>query len=658
MPILFQRTGSWGAIILAVCLIAVACATSTRAQQQPLDPLTLTKYLDPLPMPGVVAPVTPGGTYYEIGAYPITQQLHSQLPPTRVWGYGASQATASYPGPTIEVLRGRAIDVKWMNKLFDDGGAPLHHPLIVDQTLDWANPFNVPVNDPSRMLPYTGPVPLVTHVHGAEVGSESDGGPDAWFTPDYALKGMSWDNGVQEVYHYTNTQEPTTLWYHDHAMGMTRLNVYMGLAGFYLLRDVRDARTNPRGVEPANLPAGPREIPLVIQDRMFDTNGQLYFPAGGDNPSIHPWWLPEFFGNTILVNGKVWPYLNVQPCRYRFRILNGSNARFYRLRLLQVDPVTLRPITGPGAVGQLPGPAFYQIGTDGGLLNTPAVLNAPGNPLSPRFMIAPGERADVIIDFYAQRNKAFILYNDAPAPFPDGDPVDPQTTGQIMLIRVGGNTAPDTTYNPTLNQSLRATPMPKLADVRGISQPVPVRAITLVEIEQPNGPEMVLVNNARYSNPITEKPRVGSTEEWDFYNLTVDAHPLHLHLVQFQLLNRQPFDVASYAQAYSAAYPGGSLIPGYGPPPNWNPNTRLYLRPGITGPAVNENGWKDTIQMYPGQVTRLLVRFAPTSLPITAVKAGVNRFPFDPTTGPGYVYHCHIIDHEDNEMMRPYTVAP
>ena len=201
--------------------------------------------------------------------------------------------------------------MRWTNNL--DG---IVHPLPVDQTLHWADPLKTG----HSMARYTGPIPTVTHVHGAEVEPASDGGPNSWFTPGFNKTGADWS---QITYNYDNGQPASTIWYHDHALGITGLNVYMGLAGFYLIRDP--------GKEPATLPAGKYEIPIVIQDRMFNTDGSFAFPSVGINPTVHPYWVPEFFGDTIVVNGKVWPYLNVEPRKYRFRLLNGSNARFYNL---------------------------------------------------------------------------------------------------------------------------------------------------------------------------------------------------------------------------------------------------------------------------------------------------------------------------------------
>jgi spore coat protein A len=592
------------ALLPAMLLFQIIAIPGQAQNALPLNPLTLTKYIDPLPIPGVMQPVTPGGTYYEVGAYQITQQLHSQLPPTTVWGYGTSMATAGYPAATFEATRGVPIQVKWTNNLVDGLGNPLYHPLTVDQTLHWADPLGTG----HSMDPYAGPVPLVTHLHGGETEPMSDGHPDSWFTPGFAMKGPGW---VHEVFTYHNEQPPATIWYHDHALGITRLNVYMGLAGFYLIRDP--------GNEPQNLPSGQYEIPVVIQDRIFDVNGQLFYPNVGINME-HPYWVPEFFGNVIVVNGKVWPYLNVEPRKYRFRFLNGSDARFYGLKLLD-------------AAGN-PGPAFTQIGSDGGYLRNPVTLNDPLNLLAPRLLMAPGERADIVIDFSAYApGTIFTLNNNAKAPFPKGAPVDPQTTAQIMQFRVVAGT-PD---NLTIPQTLNTIPV--------LVPNATTRTLTLNEVMGMGGPLAMFLDGKMWDTGVTEMPVVGSTEIWEIVNLTADTHPIHLHLVQFQMLNRQKFQVSKYLRAYNALNP---VIPAE---VTYNPPVAKYLAGQPMPPDPNESGWKDTFRMNPGEITRVLVRFAPIG------SASVTPYPFDATAEPGYVWHCHIISHEDNEMMRPYKLV-
>ena len=560
------------------------------AQAQVLNPLTLTKYVDPLPVPGAM-PMA-GANRYEIGVYQIQQQLHSQLPPTTLYGYGTSQATASYPGATIVARKGVPISVRWTNHL--PAG-----PHLLEYAIDPTIP---------RAMTTTG-VPIVTHVHGGEVEPASDGTPMQWFTPGFAEKGHDWKG---QVFHYANNQLPATIWYHDHAYGYTRHNVYAGLAGFYVLTDPAN--------EPAGLPSGPYDIGLAIQDRMFKTDGQLWYPNVGGTPE-RPIWIPEFFGDVMLVNGKIWPYLNVEPRRYRFRILEGSNARFYSLAL--ADRAT-------GA----PGPAFHQIASDGGYLAAPVLLNDPANPLSPRLVMAPGERAEVIVDFsgYAPGTE-FILKNSAKAPYPNGAAPNPQTTGQIMMFRVVPLTSPD-------NSSIPA----QLVPVTRLSAPTRTRVMTLNEMMGLNGPTGALLNGMTFHDgEPTEYPVLGTTEMWEVVNMTGDTHPIHIHLVQFQLLNRQKYNAKKYDPAFMAENP---TLPA-------EDYVEVSPTPHLKGKPVpadaNERGWKDTFRMNPGEVTRILVRWAPQD--------ESPAFAFDATAEPGYVWHCHILEHEENDMMRPYHLV-
>jgi len=577
-------------IAVPLVLVALALQGTAAGQVTVLDPASLTKYMDALPIPGVMPEAAPN--YYEVGAYQIQQQLHSQLPPTTVYGYGVSEATASYPGPTFVVRRGVPIQVKWTNHL------PTTH--LLDYAIDPTLP---------RAMTTTG-VPIATHVHGAEVEPQSDGGPNTWFTANFAETGPDFTN---EVHTYVNTQLPATIWYHDHAFGYTRHNVYAGLAGYYIITDP--------GNEPAGLPAAPYDMGLCIQDRMFTTDGQLWYPNIGET-EVHPKWIPEFFGDAILVNGKVWPYLNVEPRKYRFRFLNGAQARFFSLALAN-------------RVTSTPGPAFYQIGTDGGYLAEPVLLNDPGNPHSPRLLMAPGERCDVVIDFSAYTpGTEFLLKNTAKAPFPSGDSPDPQTVGQVMLFRVVPLTSPDQSVIP-----------PLLATVNRLANPSVTRVMTLNEKANEDGPTAVLLNGMPYDAPATEYPMLGTTEMWEVVNMTADTHPIHLHLVQFQLLNRQKVNARRYEMAFSAANPvlGGTTYTPVDPAP--------YLKGKPVPADPNERGWKDTFRMNPGEVTRILVRFSPQD--------DSPAYAFDATAEPGYVWHCHILEHEENDMMRPFhVVAP
>ena len=584
-----HRTACAGSLlILGGLLIAAAVGPGTAHAQTPLNPLTLTKYMDPLPVPGAMP--TAGPNYYEIGAWQIQQKLHSQLPATTVFGYGTSQATASTPGATIVARKGVPISIKWTNHL------PGTHPL------EYAFDATIP-----RAQTTTG-VPITTHVHGAEVEPESDGGPMTWFTPNFAETGPGWK---KQTLHYANEQLPATIWYHDHAFGYTRHNVYMGLAGFFVITDP--------GHEPAGLPSAPYDIGLAIQDRMFTTDGQLWYPNVGETPE-RPVWIPEFFGNVIMVNGKIWPYLDVEPRKYRFRILDGSNARFYSLALVN---------RATGARG----PAFRQIATDGGYLAQPVVLNDPASASSPRLVIAPGERAEVVIDFSAYApGTEFILRNTAKAPFPNGASADPQTTGQIMLFRVGQSAGTDPSVVPST-----------LTTLTKLTNPTVTRVMTLNEMQGQTGPVGALLNGMSFEEAATELPTLGTTEMWEIVNLTGDTHPIHLHLVQFQLVNRQKINVRKYGAAFTQAnpdLPSDSYTP-VAPGP--------YLKGSPVAPDPNERGWKDTFRMNPGEVTRVIMRFAPQD--------GSSSYGFDATAEPGYVWHCHILEHEENDMMRPYHLV-
>ena len=590
----------------------------------PLDPKMIPKYQNQLASPPVFEPSvikdqTTGEIIshdYRVTMSQFTQQiLPDGFPETTVWGYGGAVRIRetgkmipdyrSAPGPTFEAERHIPINVQWVNNV----AGP--NPLAVDPTIHWADPNNLgmplppfPPFPPGYPLAQS-PAPLVTHLHGGETEPPSDGYPEAWFTAGETIKGPGY---VKSLYHYVNDQEATTLWYHDHALGITRLNVYMGLAGFYLLRDPRACLDGNR----SELPRGKYEIPLAIQDRSFFRDGGLAFPNVGVNPEIHPYWEPEFFGDTIMVNGKVWPNLNVEPRQYRFRILNGSNARFYNMAFSNQMP-------------------FIQIGTDGGYLPKPVQLVS--------LLLAPGERVDILVDFSRlSPGTKIILTNNANAPFPGGDLPDPETTGQIMQFTV-------------LDEAAVAPPrLPKfLAQLVPLGEPDRIRTLTLYEITGPNGPVEILLDGQKWSAPLSELPLVGATEDWQIVNLTTDAHPIHLHLVQFRLVSRQDF----LAQQYTADWLAINGEPPFDHPTQGLP-VKPYLLDGAVNPAAHENGWKDTIQAYPGQVTTIRVRFAPQDVKIS--NPGTNQYPFNPAVKPGYVWHCHILDHEDNEMMRPYKV--
>jgi FtsP/CotA-like multicopper oxidase with cupredoxin domain len=568
---------------------------------------------------------------YEIAVRQFGQRvLPPPLPESTVWGYGSVNHPGSfnYPAFTIEARWRRPVQVRWVNDLKDPAtGRYLPHLLPVDPTLHWANPPGGRAGRDSRPAfsstpgPYTGPVPFVTHLHGSEgVRQESDGYPEAWFLPaagnippGFATTGTfyerfrrssplggGWTPG-SAVFRYPNEQRATTLWYHDHTLGMTRLNVYAGPAGFYLLRG--GPSDSVAAVLPGPAPAsGDRpgtsyhEIPLAIQDRSFDADGSLFYPdsreffdgfagpyIGEAGSDISPIWNPEFFGDAMLVNGRTWPFLEVEQRRYRFRVLNGCNSRFL---VLQLDPA-------------LP---FWQIGSEGGFLPAPVRL--------PRLLMAPAERADVIVDFSSvPTGSEVVLRNLGPdEPFGGGEPDDdfdaanPATTGQVMQFRVVASRHRDTSLPP------ERLVLPRLDRLGPATK---TRRVSLNEEDSAVlsgvGPRAALLGTLgatprplEWDDPITERPAVGATEVWEMHNFTADAHPIHVHEVQFEVVDRQPH--------------GGTSRP----PEPW------------------ERGFKDTVIAYPGEITRIRARFSVA-----------GRF----------VWHCHIVEHEDNEMMRPFQIG-
>src|SRR6266542_1217565 len=557
-----------------------------------------TAMLIPPVMPRAGTITMPGGKpadYYEISMRQLSQQiLPAGMPATTVWGYGAVKSASSRglllhhaPSLTIETMWKRPVRIKWINELVDAGGNYRPHLLPVDPTLHWANPPGGTAGRDMRLTftstpgPYTGPVPIVTHLHGAAgVGDESDGYAEAWYLPDagnipagYATEGTWYDFFAAKaaskfgvtggpgfaIFQYPNDQRESTLWYHDHALGMTRLNVYAGPAGFYLVRGgpegdkaIRDSRSGTTAVLPGPAPNEgdmfpPNktyyEIPIAVQDRSFDADTRAFFDGitGPYIPDtdVSPIWNPEFFGNMIMANGNTWPFQRVEQRRYRLRFLNGCQSRFLILDF-----------------SNIPGVEVWQIGNEGGFLAAPVDLTADnGN----RLLMGLAERADLIVDF-------------------TGVPV-----GNHVLRNVG----PD--------EPVEA----RLATVEGAPNTAPAAAEARL-----------------WMDPVTENPAVGATEVWEYYNATADAHPMHIHEVTFQVVNRQAIvvnetDGTVQVQVDAASAPT--------PPERW------------------ENGWKDTVVAYPGQVTRLRLRF---------------------TNAGQFVWHCHIVEHEDNEMMRPYRIGP
>ena len=634
----------------------------------------LPRFVTPLLIPPVMPPagkiVQTGGKnadYYEISVRQFTQQiLPAGFPATTVWGYGAVRSASKQglllhnaPSLTIEAKWNTPVRVKWINELMSANGNYLPHLLPVDPTLHWANPpggnalrDSRPVFTSTTPGRYTGPVPMVTHVHGAAgVQDDSDGYAEAWYLPaagnipashakvgtwyDFfkgkaaANYGATWGPGYA-IFQYPNSQRASTIWYHDHTLGMTRLNVYAGPAGFFIIRGgpegddaVRDSRSGAQAELPGPAPKEhdkfpPNktyyEIPIAIQDRSFNANGSLFYPDtraffdGITGPyipltDVSPIWNPEFFGNTIMVNGNTWPFLGVEQRRYRFRLLNGCNARFLILDFAPIHGVEV-----------------WMIGNEGGFLAAPVNLSASNDN---KLILAPAERADVIVDFTNVSVGSYTLGNvgpDAPfvgLPVDPADLADPLTTGRVMQFRVRRAVALDTTTPP------RYLVLPPITPLAGGT----VRRLALLEklsgffADAPAELQLGRVDAATgrwtahpWEDAVTENPAVGGTEIWEFYNATVDAHPMHIHEVLFQVVNRQAINVNETAQVVQLAPSSTPIVP-----PPW------------------ERGWKDTVIAYPGQVTRVRMKFS---------------------TPGQFVWHCHIVEHEDNEMMRPYRIGP
>ncbi|WP_053377206.1 multicopper oxidase family protein [Paenibacillus sp. FJAT-27812] len=501
--------------------------------------VNLQKFVDKLPVPETISPVKRDkkGSYYEVTMKEFTQKLHRDLGPTRLWGYNGM-----YPGPTFDVMKGETTFVKWMNDL------PTKHFLPIDTTIHGAE----------GTLPA---VRTVVHLHGGKQPAHSDGYPEAWFTKNFEQTGPLFE---REIYEYPNL-EATALWYHDHTMGITRLNMYAGLSGFFIIRDKLE--------QSLNLPMGIYEIPLLVQDRSFNLDGSLYYPSSPDekNTSLpYPSIVTPFDADTILVNGKVWPYLEVEPRKYRFRILNASNSRAITFKLDSGQP-------------------FYQIGTDRGLMEKPVVMN--------EILLLTTERADVIIDFSGSFGQSIVLKNVFKG-------ASPETTN-VMQFKV---TVPlkgkDTSSIPD-----------HLAKIDFLSRKMASRTrdLTLIKVADEYGRSLNLLDGKMWINRISEKIEVGTVEIWRLINLSTDDHPIHLHIVDMQILERQPFDVAHFQATGKLKFTGRAAPP-----------------------EPNERGFKDSIRAPAGYVTSFIATFGPLT----------GRF----------VWHCHMLEHEDHEMMRPFEI--
>jgi spore coat protein A len=497
----------------SLCMHAMGDATRMPGL---VDPARLAPFVDVLPMPPVLR--ADATRPLRVRMAETAQVLHRDLPPTTLWTYGGH-----YPGPTIEARKGQPFDVVWENAL------PARHFLPVDHAICGAEADKPEVR-------------AIVHLHGAKVPRKDDGYPEDWYVP-----------GKSRRHHYPNTQDAATLWYHDHAMGINRLNMYAGLMGLYLLRDEHELSLG--------LPSGEQELPLVLADRLLRTDGRLYYPDSGEAKAP---WVPEVFGNITLVNGAILPRADVQPRRYRLRVLNAANGRFYHLRFRDGRP-------------------FQVIGSDQGLLAAPAAMTS--------VFMAPGERLDVVVDFSALRGGEVELMNDA---LP------------LMRFAVGQGQVRDDSRVPDVLRDL-----PRVTEASASKS----RELTLDEYSDCVAtPMLMLLNGKRWHDPVTESVKLGATESWKLVNLTEDTHPIHLHLVRFQILDRRPFDVDEYVAKKTIRYVG----PAQEPP-------------------VHERGWKDVVQVYPGMITRIVATF-------------------DGYAGR-YAWHCHLAEHEANEMMRPFEVV-
>jgi spore coat protein A, manganese oxidase len=480
-----------------------------------INALQLEPFVDPLPLPQWL-PLQE--QRFRITMREIRVKMHRDLPPTRLWSYGPDAI-----GPLLEARSHEELVVEWRNQL------PPRHFLPIDYSLHGSG----------RDLPESR---TVVHLHGGRTPAVDDGYPEHWYP-----------SGQSRVCHYPNRQDAAMLWYHDHAMGTSRLNLYAGLMGVYLLRDARETQLH--------LPSGNFELPLVLYDRIFDLQGQLFYPVSPDPE--HPW-MDEVAGDAMVVNGMVQPFYEVEPRRYRLRVLNAANARFFRLGLSN-------------------GASFQQIGADQGLLPAPVRLAA--------ILLAPGERADLIVDFAPMRGERIQLTNGA---------------FQMMQFRVASAPARDSSQVPGML-------LPRVA----LSQTSAARSreMTLNEYKDPAGnPMVMLLNRTPWHMPVTETAKLGSTEIWSFVNLTDDTHPIHLHHVRFQVVDRRPFDRDVYLLQ----------------------NATLRFTAAATAPNPNEQGWKDVVQCPPNMVTRIHISF--------------DGYP------GRYLWHCHVQEHEANDMMRPYVI--
>jgi FtsP/CotA-like multicopper oxidase with cupredoxin domain len=812
-----------------------------------LDPLIIPKYVTPLVIPPVMNNNGTAGQY-DIAVRQFQQQIlpggiwntingrSDAFPPTTIWSYGpaadalpdstalggaagvapAPNSQFNYPAYTMENLKDVNTAVNWINDLTTNAWDPLAatpgdalpHLFAIDQSLHWANPTAECKGGELRTdcmgisaEPYTGPVPIITHVHGAHVDASHDGYTEAWWLPNadninciprdaggvpataggFNESTNQWDvvcegtianqltdrSGTVNVntnvtpgvgnFVYQNDQPSATIWYHDHSLGMTRLNVMAGPAGFWLIREANGGETgliagNLPGPAPVrgedlattNLPASLggernkyREIPVVIQGRSFNADGSLFYPdnraffeglnvegtagtAGAQFPGepelqidmdpltsdIAPIWNPEAFFNTMVVNGVTWPKLEVAPAQYRFRLLNGTNARFLNLALKITDadgnPVsatkTYYVLNGNGtfdaATVSIDELDFYQIGAEQSLKPTVTAIRTafatdlsttnvgadgivddptPQSSTDQALLMGVAERADVIVDFRGLPDGTIITMTNTAADSPFGGfpdtPADPFTTGQVMRFVVNsahlGLSPTDElrdSNNVVLNPGTAASNVDDLvvdpaalgnfdvvvtnpidrelalieeesalicvdvdldgnlvqvpgiipeAGVCAVGEAFAPKAAVLGTVDVNNGAQVTLWSDPITTNINSDGSGANRAERWNLWNFTVDGHPIHVHLVAFKVLGRY---------AIGGEFGDGSSV----------------VTTSAVGREAWEDGWKDTVITYPGEVTSIEADFDINGL---------------------YVWHCHIVEHEDNEMMVPMCVG-
>jgi spore coat protein A len=612
------------------------------------DPVFQPKFVATVPNalnPGFkYAPVAP--SEYTVGVGPTSQ--HTGLVnqggrpvATPLFGYGQN-GEYTWPGKTFEVTSGNGDTiVNWENNLF----GITEHLLPVDTSLHWA----YSVDGYEQYTIENAGVPIIVHLHGGHSDFQFDGNPEFFFNPGASVVGPDWASvpgGFTSEFHYDNNVPAGNLWYHDHALGITRLNVYAGMAGFYFVRDAHDTGgpDNPLG-----LPAFPYEIALAIQDRMFFKGGKLFYPAlppdpfwddfitgeglsNGDVPK--PSALAEFFGDHMLVNGKIWPKADVEPRHYRLRLLNGCDSRFLvvRFRAVGANAIDLDDAGDPIS--------FQVIGSDQGLASMPTETDT--------LVIEPGGRYDVVIDFGQAEGSRVIMENiggDAPFGGDFGDDLAEEDffpsrqTDRIMAFDV---MMPMSAVEDSFAaEVLAASPTAYPGNTNTVNE---VRRVALFEGNDQYGRLQPLLGTAEptvdaedntvngaigWHSPATERPLVNTTEIWEIYNATGDAHPIHLHLVNFQILDRQEFAADVVEQPLLQH--------------NRTEGVGFRLENVTLGAVVSslegyvENAPKDMVIALPGQVVRIKTTF----------------------DKPGsYVWHCHILSHEDHEMMRVLQIIP